>query len=445
MLGYAVHHYCPLDYCNSGVVHFDFTEINKQCVHNRAGLLCGECKANYSLMLGSAHCGKCEDYNLYLLTIFALAGIALVVLILLLRLTVAEGTINGLILYANIFYIRRNQFLPTTDCIFLRVFLAWLNLDFGIETCLYDGLNMYIITWLQFLFPLYIWTLVGVVTFCSSRSSWMTRMLGTNPVAVFATLLLLSYNKLMQTIITVFSICQLSYTNASDTVSEFVWLYDANISFLETKYIVLFVTSLFVLLFLLVPYTLLLLFGQCVQSNSNRILFSWVNRPLFKYFLDNYHAPYQNRHRYWTGVMLLVRVVLLIGFAGDVTNDPNVYMLITIAVLVCMESRVWIVGTTGIYKKCGIDVLNASFMLNLLLSSAAVSFCQSGSVPYEQQQRTQSVVGYCSLEVTFLVFLGILCYHIHLQLKSTSLCKKIKLCKRSDGEGLELIQSSREQ
>ena len=65
----------------------------------------------------------------------------------------------------------------------LNVFLAWVNLDFGIESCLYHGMDTYQNTWLQFLFPLYIWVLIGIVILSSRYSSWMTRKLGSNPVA----------------------------------------------------------------------------------------------------------------------------------------------------------------------------------------------------------------------------------------------------------------------
>ena len=83
--------------------------------------------------------------------------------------------------------------------------MAWLNLDFGFESCFYDGMDMYQNTWLQFLFPLYIWVLIVIVIVSSRFSSWVTRKLGTNPVAVLATLVLLSYNKILHTVVFILS------------------------------------------------------------------------------------------------------------------------------------------------------------------------------------------------------------------------------------------------
>ena len=201
-----------------------------------------------------------QDYNIFLLAAFAFAGVALVVLLLVLRLTVAEGTISGLVFYTNVFYIRRDQFLgQQIECKFLNVFLAWINLDFGIESCLYDGMDTYQNTWLQFLFPLYIWVLIGIVILSSRHSSWVTRKLGSNPVAVLATLVLLSFNKILQNIITIVSPTELLYysttseTNTTAT-SHWKWLYDGNVSFLVGKHIPLFLTALLVSIVFVFPY-----------------------------------------------------------------------------------------------------------------------------------------------------------------------------------------------
>ena len=44
----------------------------------------------------------------------------------------------------------------------LSLFLTWLNLDFGIETCFFDGMDAYTKIWLQFVFPAYIYMAVSM-------------------------------------------------------------------------------------------------------------------------------------------------------------------------------------------------------------------------------------------------------------------------------------------
>ena len=114
----------------------------------RSGILCGQCK-NYSLTLGSMECRQCTNIYLLLLVPFALAGILLIVFLSLtdLDMTVAAGTINGLLFYANIVWENKATFFPPeTSGGFLAVFIAWLNLDFGISTCFYDRLDSYMNT-----------------------------------------------------------------------------------------------------------------------------------------------------------------------------------------------------------------------------------------------------------------------------------------------------------
>ena len=445
---YIVHRYCPFEYCNSSTIYITANDTDKQCAKNRTGLLCGNCPSNYSLMLGTSNCGSCSNYPVFLFGFFAFAGVALVVLLLVLRLTVTQGTINGLIFYGNIFYANRllEEDVKGLNFRFLNVFLAWLNLDFGIESCLYNGLNTYQHTWLQFLFPLYIWVLIGIVIISSRYSSWMTRRLGTNPVAVLATLVLLSYNKILQTVISVFSLTQLTYININSSESNYttVWLYDASVSYKSTKLILLFAVASLVFVLFLLPYTLFLIFGQCLQAKSNLRMFSWMNRPAIKYFLDNYHAPYQTRHRYWTGLMLLARIVLVAPFIANISNDPKQYLLAICVLVLCIGSRGWMFGSPGIYKKAWVDLLNVSFMLNLAIVSAVILYCESvGS-----SEIVKMVIGYTSLGVAFMTFIGILIYHIHLQVKDTVFGRKfVEQCgcfnkKQTDEDSANLLDFS---
>ena len=166
--------------------------------------------------------------------VIALAGIALVVLLIVLNLTVSVGTINGLIFYANI--VRANHatfFPPNTTNSFLSWFIAWINLDLGIETCFYNGLDAYVKTWLQFVFPLYIWFLVIAIIILSHYYTLAARLSGRNAVPVLATLFLISYAKLLRIIITVFQSTDLEYP---DNIVRKIWFYDGNVDYLKGKH-----------------------------------------------------------------------------------------------------------------------------------------------------------------------------------------------------------------
>ena len=116
---------------------------------------------------------------------------------------------------------------------FLSKFIAWLNLDQGIETCLYHGLDDYTVTWLQFLFPLYIWFIAVMMIVTSHYSTRISKFIGNNAVQVLATLFLITYAKLLRLIIEVFSFTRITYP---DGYKKTVWLIDGNIEFLRGKH-----------------------------------------------------------------------------------------------------------------------------------------------------------------------------------------------------------------
>ena len=63
-----------------------------------------------SLVLGSSYCKKCENITFLLLIPFALMGLVLVFLLFVCKLTVAKGTLSGLVFYANIVGVNRTSF-----------------------------------------------------------------------------------------------------------------------------------------------------------------------------------------------------------------------------------------------------------------------------------------------------------------------------------------------
>ena len=395
-----LHPLCPYSYCVHHEVTLPLNESDMQCAHDRSGFLCGACKEGYSLVLGTSHCRKCpNDYHLALLIPFAVMGVALVFFLFVCKLTVATGLLSGLVFYANIIGPNQTVFLPVESTNAFSIFIAWLKLDFGIETCFYNGMDVYSKTWLQFVFPVYIWVLVGLMILLSHYSRRFANMLGNNPVSVLATLILLSYAKVLRTMITALYITYLEYP----TYNRMVWLYDANIDYLVGKHIPLFIVAVLVFLFLFLPYTLLLLFGQWLQAISHLRIFSWVNSARLKPFMDSYHAPYKAKHRYWPGLLLVLRFVLLLVFAFNIQQDPSVNLLAILVGTGMVKLWAWVSG--GVYKNWCLDALEGSFALNLIIVAAATSYV-------DHSQGNQLAVGYTSVSITLATFIGILVFQL---------------------------------
>ena len=261
--------HCPFDYCyDSRVVDVSIGYgFDSQCNYNRSKVLCGQCKESLSMMFGTSQCAVCSNTYLLLVVPFAVLGVALVALLFILNLTVISGTLNGIIFYANVFRVNDSIFIPVMNQTGISqvfvIIIAWFNLDFGIETCFYNGMDSIAKTWLQFVFPIYLLSLVSVVVLLGRYSTTMARI---KAVPVVATLMQLSYSKLVRTIITIFSYLPINAPNSS--VSH-IWIYDGNVRLFEGAHLALFIFGLFVTIIFIIPYTFLLLLAPLLQSRSH--------------------------------------------------------------------------------------------------------------------------------------------------------------------------------
>ena len=397
-----VHEFCPYDYCLPGIISLDLVQQDMQCSFNRTGILCGACQQNLSRQLGSSACAECSNYYLFLLIPFALAGIVLVLLLFLLDvLTVSVGTINGLIFYANIVQFNRGVFFPSGESNVLTVFIAWLNLDLGIKTCFFNGLDPHILTWLQFAFPLYMFAIVGVITILSHRSLFISKVFGKHVVPVLATLIVFSFTKLLRTFIKMVAFTSIEHSD--DTVSV-AWFINPNIGYLQGAHILLFIIAVIGGVFVILPFTFVLLCSPCLLARSSHQPFKWVNK--MKPFFDAYQGPYKDKFRNWTGFLLIVRIVLFVTFSFNVAG-PNIILLVTIVAMQTLSLFSWIGG--GVYKQWPLNLLEFSFFLNLGVLSAASLFLltHSGSAV------RQTIVVDISVSIALVEFVGILIYAIY--------------------------------
>lgn len=425
--GFVLHNgSCPFDYCVDDPINITIGDSDVQCHEGRVGILCGTCKKNFSLALGSLNCLPCSNSYLALLIPFALSGIVVVIVLFLLHLTVAAGTINGLIFYANVIQANHQAFFPRSTINFFTVFIAWLNFDLGIETCFYNGLTIYAYSWLEFLFPLYLWILIIIIIIGCHYSQRISNSLGHNPVAVLDTILLMSYSKILKAIIVPLSPTSLIRFPGGST--ERVWLYDASISyFQESDHIVLGIFAIFTLLILFLPYTFLLLCGHWLQAKSHWRILSWINK--LKPFMDAYHAPYQKNKRHWIGIYLLARCGLFVTFALNAVGDYDVNLLAVCSVVAGLS-----IIKGHVYEKRYNDFLESSFLLNLCIFSVA-TFYVSEEVTGDRRSRIQNILSGISVGIAFVYSIGILVFHMYQRLEHVDLFGSIHLSwKFSDKE-----------
>ena len=255
---YLIYPHCPLDYCHSpgAKVNINLNKLDgadSQCAHYRSGTLCGVCQSGCTFSLSSSECFPCpHEWPQHLAEVLLLApiiGIALIAIMLILKLTVDKGTLNGLIFYANIIGANSSIFFPgpspTKILKSLYTFVSWLNLNIGFDMCLFDRMDTYWKTSIQLTFPAYTILLVITIMLWSKCSERFSRLLlRRNSVATLATLVLLSYANFLRTVITSLSFVSLSYPERH----KMMWLPDATVPYLQGKHIVLFIMAIVILL-----------------------------------------------------------------------------------------------------------------------------------------------------------------------------------------------------
>ncbi len=391
---------CPYEYCQKHPLNISLVgliETDEQCAHNRSGVLCGGCPQGLSLVFGSSNCVQCSNYYLLLIVPFALAGIVLVAFILLTNMTVATGTIHGLIFYANIVSTNQTLFFPFENSNFLTVFISWLNLDLGIETCFYNGMDSYGKLMLQLVFPAYLFLLIFVFLVLHDRSQKVARIIGKmNPEATLYTLILLSYSKLVRIIIEALQSAYLGYPQ-----NKFVWFYDGNVSYFAFSHIPRFLVAFIITLFAAV-YIVMLSCGQVFSRYSKYKLFKWTTHKYCIHFMNAHHAPLNNDHRYWVGLLLLVKLVYFLLSTLFYANVDVVGLfsasLASIMLLLKLLNRA--------YTKRSTNFLETLFFINLFVISIVVANSRTSI-----SKNIHFILAYLSMSIVFVSFIVMTVLH----------------------------------
>lgn len=394
---------CPFSYCKFSSVNVTVSDPDKsQCNHNRIGQLCGKCPSGLSLTLGVNSCADCSNSVTILMIIpFALAGIVLVLLLFFLNTTVSTGTVNGLIFFANIVKILE-PLLPIEPFPFLAQFISWMNLDFGVTMCFYNGLNACQKIGLQFVFPFYLWLIMLVIIVLCRRFTKLANSLGSQTVPVLATLLLLSYTKMLRTVILIFSI---SHVTCDGKTNAF-WLVDPTIRYCTGCHLPLFLIGAAVMGLVIAPFTFFLIVYPLFESLKPKIRqkCSWLLF-LLKPFFDAYRGPHNSYFYFYPGLLLLVRIFVALVVGIEAESNTSFDILLAVSVILITLLSTGLVYKSGIY----IHIIDVMFILGLIVLVYATDRA------YSERFVSTNTAEYGTLIVllcSFFMFLGIIHYHV---------------------------------
>ena len=347
-----------------------------QCAFNRSGKLCGACENNLSLVSCSSQCQECSNSFVSLIISFALAGI------LILNVTVASGTINGLIFCAT------QGATPFDMPNILIIFISWINLDLGIEMCLYNGWNSTTKVLLQLAFdPTYILLITIMIIISEYSIRFAATLIGKNdPVAtllITIVMIIISTNEY-----------SIRFARFIVKLSKLLAVAILCLPIIITGTIIIILGSV---------YTVLIFIGQWSQRCGIRRFLGWVNNPKYNEFIKQYHVPFNPKHRYWVGFLLLARIFhyLVSAFVPDAAVLLSVICIV--AGLVLLKQ----VNTVRTYKNWLLNTLEFSFLINLIILAAATYFVGDNG-------GNQIALGATSLGISLITFLGILVYHCYM-------------------------------
>ena len=112
-----------------------------------------------------------------------------------------------------------------------------------------------------------------------------------------------------------------------------MWIPDGNVAYFRGKHVPpILVASLIILTGIL--YTILLFSWQWLDQISDWKSFKWTRNTRLNGFLNTFHAPYVSKCHYWTGLLLMVRVIYITSAITLSSNCNPQIPLIAIIVLV---------------------------------------------------------------------------------------------------------------
>ena len=304
--------YCPSHYCSSDNssllttgVTLEGLNTSVQCDRNskRQGLLCSQCTTGTSSQFGSFRCAECTFAGLLLVPFGVVIGILLVVFLFLFNFTVLQGDVVGIAFFANIVCIMDEFLLKYAPRPFYGT-LALINVSFGFEVCFFDGMDEFAKAIIQFMFPFYLFSLVIIIIIAAHKFNlkiFRVRFVGRRSVPVLATIMLITYSGLINAVI--YGLQYTTIYNVDSGTQQLVWLHQPELGYFRGKHIAVGILSLLVLLFYLLPLTIVTLFGDLFRMCSRNLWYS--------HFLDVFHGAFRYPFGFWFGTRLLFRIVFI--------------------------------------------------------------------------------------------------------------------------------------
>jgi hypothetical protein len=295
---------CPLENTDSSCLLQE-----DQCTDNRDGVLCSECKANFSFTFGSTICvddASCSHGQslipLLLNLIFIVITFVVIILVLKLDYKLNSGHIYCYVYYFSII----DHLLPSTaDNLLILVSvlesITQLNPQFlgFIPICFWQNLTALEQQMFLYVNPLVISILVLSIILLSKCCCSKQIFKDNTVVKAICLLLLLSFTSLTESSLNIFT--GISFTGIN---KAFVYIQPSTEYLDPAEHLPWFLIATVVLIGFIIPFTLLLLFAPLIAR--------WINLNKIKPFLDEFQSCYKDKFRWMAGYYFTCRLLYFI-------------------------------------------------------------------------------------------------------------------------------------
>ena len=406
---------CPSGYCiqqdiNNITVSLYTKSISDEkstysslCTGHRKGVLCGECIEGHSIVFGySRNCEKCDKSNLWIIPIWLAIGLIFILIVFILDFTVADGTVNVLVVSANIlFTLRILQMDSYLHCksgfvCFMRNLFASIFTQMYIMSdyiCVLKDLSILQWSISLFVYPLYLWSIILTIIIVTRWSSRVSRAISRTSVQVLCTIILLTYPQFLN-LITIVSIPSTIYPSSGNTSHYWVWYFDGSVKYNSSKHVALLVTGIFTTFFFLLPVTTLGLFG------SKLIQYHFINK-YFKNFIDAIHGPYRTNKGYWFGIQLLVMLSFSAIYTGFPFTAQEFLYIVILALYLMMHTA------CRPYKRKVLNYLTSWLVFLLMIEVILLTMRKSNSKIYKHLHNYAYIITSALTSLTYICAISI--------------------------------------
>ena len=137
-------------------------------------------------------------------------------------------------------------------------------------------------------------------------------------------------------------------------------------------------------------------------------------------FIEAYQAPYCAKHRYWTGLLLLVRVLLIL-IAITIEDGDSIAPLVSIIFILGILFLLRFTYIKKMYKKWPVDLIEVILLFNLFVLAIFTWYALD-------DVKTRQILAYLSTIFTLVLLLCVIAYHIYVYIL-VGVCHKLEFRK----------------